>query len=156
MNYKHFHYLTNRIIFNNKRQEVCGKKKREEENLPASLLFSLTFLILSHLTVSVCLLVSRVRAYLSTNQQHGIPCLIKRGPLPDWPVWTRGLMVSGAAAERENCSVEGQEGQFPPSSFMANSLPPSSLMAKGSPWCLASQGTVRRSRERLATSKSAK
>ena len=73
---------------------------------------SLTFLILSHLTV--CLLVSRVRAYLSTNQQHGIPCLIKRGPLPDWPVWTRGLMLSGNAAEREDSSVESREGQSPP------------------------------------------
>ena len=54
-----------RIIFNNKRQEVCDKKKCEEENLPALLLFSLTFLILSHLTVG--LLVSRVRAYLSVG-----------------------------------------------------------------------------------------
>ncbi len=25
--YEHFHYLTNRIILNNKRQEVCDKKK---------------------------------------------------------------------------------------------------------------------------------
>ena len=29
---------------------------------------------------SVCLLVSRVRAYLTTDQQHGIPCFLKRGP----------------------------------------------------------------------------
>ena len=69
--YEHFRYLTNRIILNNKRQEVCDKKKWEEENLPALLLVSLTFLILSHLTVG--LLVSRVRAYLSTNQQQGLP-----------------------------------------------------------------------------------
>ncbi len=31
--YEHFHYLTNRIILNNKRQEDCDKKKCEEENL---------------------------------------------------------------------------------------------------------------------------
>ena len=85
---------------------------------------SLTFLILSHLTV--CLLVSRVRAYLSTNQQHGIPCLIKRGPLPDWPVWTRGLMLSGNAAEREDITVEStrREGQSPPSKPHGKQSPP--------------------------------
>ena len=85
---------------------------------------SLTFLILSHLTVR--LLVSRVRAYLSTNQQHGIPCLIKRGPLPDWPVWTRGLMLSGNAAEREDSSVEStrREGQSPPSKPHGKQSPP--------------------------------
>ena len=49
---------------------------------------------------SVCLLVSRVRAYLTTDQQHGIPCFLKRGNLPDWPVWTREQMISGGAAER--------------------------------------------------------
>jgi hypothetical protein len=48
--------------------------------------------------LSVCLCVSRVRAYLTTNQQHGIPCLIKRGPLPDWPVWTRAQMEGSTAA----------------------------------------------------------
>jgi hypothetical protein len=58
------------MIFNIKRQEVCDKKKWEEENLPALLLVSLTFLILSHLAVG--LLVSRVRAYLSTNQQFTV------------------------------------------------------------------------------------
>ena len=84
---------------------------------------SLTFLILSHLTVR--LLVSRVRAYLSTNQQHGIPCLIKRGPLPDWPVWTRGLMLSGNAAEREDSSVESREGQsLPPLKPQGEQPPP--------------------------------
>ena len=51
---------------------------------------------------SVCLIVSRVRAYLTTDQQHGIPCFLKRGPLPDWPVWTREQMISGDAAERED------------------------------------------------------
>ena len=73
--------------------------KRNVRSKISPLLFrSLTFPILSHL--SVCLVVSRVRAYLSTNQQHGIPCFLKRGPLPDWPVWTREQMISGDAAER--------------------------------------------------------
>ncbi len=66
--------------------------------LPASC-FPFTFPFLSQ--PSVCLIVSRVRAYLTTNQQHGIPCFLKRGPLPDWPVWTREQMISGGAAERE-------------------------------------------------------
>ncbi len=48
------------------------------------------------------LIVSRVRAYLTTDQQHGIPCFLKRGPLPDWPVWTREQMISGGAAGRED------------------------------------------------------
>ena len=51
---------------------------------------------------AVCLIVSRVRAYLTTDQQHGIPCFLKRGNLPDWPVWTREQMISGDAAERED------------------------------------------------------
>ena len=43
--------------------------KRNVRSKISPLLFrSLTFLILSHL--SVCLVVSRVRAYLSTNQQE--------------------------------------------------------------------------------------
>jgi hypothetical protein len=37
--------------------------------------------LVSHLCICLCVL--RVRAYLTTNQQHGIPCLIERGPLPD-------------------------------------------------------------------------
>ena len=55
---------------------------------------------------SVCLIVSRVRAYLTTDQQHGIPCFLKRGPLPDWPVWTRERMLSGAAAGGEGSQDE--------------------------------------------------
>ena len=57
---------------------------------------------------SVCLLVSRVRAYLTTDQQHGIPCFLKRGPLPDWPVWTREQMISGGAAERKDREDEAE------------------------------------------------
>ena len=58
---------------------------------------------------SVCLCVSRVRAYLTTNQQHGIPCLIKRGPLPDWPVWTRAQKEGSAAARGEGSSEDKKE-----------------------------------------------
>ena len=65
-----------------------------------------TFPFLSQL--SVCLIVSRVRAYLTTDQQHGIPCFLKRGPLPDWPVWTREQMISGGAAEREDREDEAE------------------------------------------------
>jgi hypothetical protein len=75
-----------------------------------------TFPFLSQL--SVCLIVSRVRAYLTTDQQHEIPCFLKRGPLPDWPVWTREQMISGGAAEREDRGEEaGREkpvGTQPP------------------------------------------
>jgi hypothetical protein len=67
--------------------------------LPASCV-PFTFPFLSQL--SVCLNVSRVRAYLITDEQHGISCFLKRGPLPDWPVWTREQMISGSAAERED------------------------------------------------------
>jgi hypothetical protein len=106
--------------------------KRNVRRKISSLTFcSLTFLMLSHLTV--CLLVSRVRAHLSTNQQHGIPCLIKRGPLPDWPVWTRGLMLSGVAAEREDSSVESRKGQSPPSKPLGKQSPPLHPHGKQSP-----------------------
>ncbi len=58
------------FILNNKRQEVCDKKKCEEENLPASLLFShFPNSISSDCLVSLWLSLWRVRAYLSTNQQ---------------------------------------------------------------------------------------
>jgi hypothetical protein len=77
-----------------------GWKQKEE----SSLLVPSTFLFLYQ--PSVCLCVSRVRAYLTTNQQHGIPCLIKRGPLPDWPVWTRAQMEGSAAARGEGSSEE--------------------------------------------------
>jgi len=70
-----------------------------------------------------------VRAYLTTNQQHGIPCLPKRGSLPDWPVWTRERMISGAAAEREGSSVEREEGQPPPDERAQALNPPISLRA---------------------------
>ena len=73
--------------------------------LPASCV-PFTFPFLSQL--SVCLIVSRVRAYLTTDQQHGIPCFLKRGPLPDWPVWTREQMISGGAAEREDREDEAE------------------------------------------------
>ncbi len=43
-----------------------------------------------------------------TNAQHGIPCFLKRGPLPDWPVWTREQMISGGAAEREDREDEAE------------------------------------------------
>ena len=66
--------------------------------LPASCV-PFTFPFLSQ--PSVCLIVSRVRAYFTTDQQHGIPCFLKRGNLPDWPVWTREQMISGDAMERE-------------------------------------------------------
>ncbi len=121
------------------------------------------FLILSHLTVG--LLVSRVRTYLSlsTNQQHGISCFIKRGPLPDWPVWTRGLMLRGVAAENQGGLVERREGQSPPSKPHGENppplqpygehppplqphseqFPPSSHRAKRTPLCQDSHGTVR-------------
>ncbi len=33
--------------------------------------------------------------------------------LPDWPVWTRGLMLSGDAAEREDSSDMRVKGQSP-------------------------------------------
>ena len=108
--------------------------KRNVRSKISPLLFrSLTFLILSHL--SVCLVVSRVRAYLSTNQQHGIPCFIKRGSLPDWPVWTRGIMLSGAAAEREDSLVERREGQSSPKQPHGTLTPLSSLMATIHPLC---------------------
>ena len=79
------------------------------QNPPASCVPS-TFPFLSQ--PSVCLIVSRVRAYLTTDQQHGIPCFLKRGPLPDWPVWTREQMISGGAAEREDREDEA-EGDKP-------------------------------------------
>ena len=83
--------------------------------LPASCV-PFTFPFLSQL--SVCLIVSRVRAYLTTDQQHGIPCFLKRGPLPDWPVWTREQMISGGAAEREKKEDEREreepDGTQPP------------------------------------------
>jgi hypothetical protein len=68
---------------------------------------------------SVCLCVSRVRAYLTTNQQHGIPCLIKRGPLPDWPVWTRAQMEGSAAARGEGSSEDKKETAPPEESASA-------------------------------------
>jgi hypothetical protein len=72
--------------------------------------FTFTFPFLSQL--SVCLCVSRVRAYLTTNQQHGIPCLFKQRPLPDWPVWTRAQMEGSAAARGERTSGEGSSGKI--------------------------------------------
>ena len=74
---------------------------------PPSSFVPFTFPFLSQL--SVCLCVSRVRAYLTTNQQHGIPCLFKRGPLPDWPVWTRAQMEGSAAARGEGSAEEKRE-----------------------------------------------
>jgi hypothetical protein len=56
-----FDYLANRIILNNKK--MGGRKQKEE----SSLLVPSTFLFLYQ--PSVCLCVSRVRAYLTTNQQ---------------------------------------------------------------------------------------
>ena len=44
-----------------------------------------TFPFLSQL--SVCLIVSRVRAYLTTDQQHGIPCF----PETRSPPWLASL-----------------------------------------------------------------
>ncbi len=78
---------------------------------PPSSFVPSTFSFLSQLGVSVCLCVSRVRAYLTTtsNQQHGSPCLIKRGPLPDWPVRTRAQMEDSAAARTEGSSEEKRE-----------------------------------------------
>ncbi len=49
-----------------------------------------------------------MRAYLTTDQQHGIPCFLKRGPLPDWPIWTREQMIRGDAAEREDIKDEAE------------------------------------------------
>jgi hypothetical protein len=78
---------------------------------PPSSFVPFTFPFLSQL--SVCLCVSRVRVYLTTNQQHGIPCLFKRGPLPDWPVWTRAQMEGGASACGEG-SAEEKGKEEPP------------------------------------------
>ena len=75
------------------------KQKSGWIQIPPASCVPFTFPFLSQ--PSVCLIVSRVRAYLTTDQQHGIPCFLKRGPLPDWPVWTREQMISGGAAERE-------------------------------------------------------
>ena len=90
-----------------------GWKQKEE----SSLLVPSTFLFLYQ--PSVCLCVSRVRAYLTTNQQHGIPCLIKRGPLPDWPVWTRAQMEGSAAARGEGSSEDKKETAPPEESASA-------------------------------------
>ena len=90
-----------------------GWKQKEE----SSLLVPSTFLFLYQ--PSVCLCVSRERAYLTTNQQHGIPCLIKRGPLPDWPVWTRAQMEGSAAARGEGSSEEKKETAPPEESASA-------------------------------------
>ena len=84
---------------------------------PPSSFVPFTFPFLSQL--SVCLCVSRVRAYLTTNQQHGIPCLIKRGPLPDWPVWTRAQMEGSAAARGEGSAGEKKESAPPDESAPA-------------------------------------
>ncbi len=113
-------FLTNRNISNNKWQEFETKRSVWCKSSPVPFC-SLTFLFLTCL--SVCLHVSRVRAYLTTNQQHGISCLPKRGPLPDWTVWTRERMISGAAAEGEGSSVEREEGQ-PPQDERARALSP--------------------------------
>ncbi len=64
-----------------------------------------------------------MRAHLTTNQQHGMPCLPKQGPLPDWPVWTRERMISGAAAERKGSQDEKERGQ-PPQDKRAEALTP--------------------------------
>ncbi len=107
--------------------------KRNVRRKISPLLFcSLTFLILSHLTVCFC--VSRVGAHLSTNQQHGIPCLIKQGyPLPDWPVWTRGFMLRGAATEGEDSSDKRVEGQSPPNQPHGAQSPPNQPQGAQSP-----------------------
>ena len=80
------------------------KQKSGWIQIPPASCVPFTFPFLSQ--PSVCLIVSRVRAYLTTDQQHGIPCFLKRGPLPDWPVWTREQMISGDAAEREDREEE--------------------------------------------------
>jgi hypothetical protein len=54
-----------------------------------------------------------VRAYFTTNEQHGTPCLPKRGPLPDWPVWTRERILSGAAAGGEGSQDEREREDSP-------------------------------------------
>jgi hypothetical protein len=59
--------------------------------------------------MSVCLCVSLVRC-LTTNQQHGIPCSIKRGTLPDWPVWTCARMEGGNATDGEGRTDETDQG----------------------------------------------
>jgi hypothetical protein len=43
-----------------------------------------------------------------------MPCLPKRGPLPDWPVWTRERMLSGAAAGGEGSQDEREREDSPP------------------------------------------
>ncbi len=83
------------------------KQKSGWIQIPTASCVPFTFPFLSQL--SVCLIVSRVRAYLTTVQQHGIPCFQKRGPLPDWPVWTREQMISGDAAEREDREDEAEK-----------------------------------------------
>ncbi len=76
--------------------------KRNVRSKISPLLFcSLTFPIS---ILSECLLVSRVRTYLSTNQQHGIPCLIKRG----YPPWLASLDPWDYV--KRQCRGEG--GQF--------------------------------------------
>ena len=49
---------------------------------------------------------------LTTNQQHGILCLIKRGTLPDWSVWTRAQMEGGDAEDGAG-KTEEKEGEAP-------------------------------------------
>ncbi len=90
-----------------------GWKQKEESSLlvPSTLLFLYQRCF--------CLCVSGVRAYHTTNQQHGIPCLIKRGPLPDWPVWTRAQMEGSAAARGEGSSEEKKETAPPEESASA-------------------------------------
>jgi hypothetical protein len=78
---------------------------------PPSSFVPFIFPFLSQL--SVCLCVSHVRAYLTTNQQHGIPCLFKRGPLPDWPVWTRAQMEGSATARGEGSAQRRREREPP-------------------------------------------
>ncbi len=82
------------------------KQKSGWIQIPTASCVPFTFPFLSQ--PSVCLIVSRVRAYLTTDQQHGIPCFLKRGPLPDWPVWTREQMISGGAAERQDRGDEAE------------------------------------------------
>jgi hypothetical protein len=82
------------------------KQKSRWIQIPPASCVPFTFPFLSQLSVG--LIVSRVRAYLTTDQQHGIPCFLKRGPLPDWPVWTREQMISGDATEREDKEDEAE------------------------------------------------
>jgi hypothetical protein len=100
-----------------------GWKRKEEggpKSSPSLLFLSLSCFYLSCLSVSV----SRVCAPTLplTNNTGSRPRLIKRGPLPDWPVWTRAQMEGSAAVRREDSS--GEKNETAPLEESATALSP--------------------------------